>query len=1107
MIDFVELRQWILGTALLFFAYALYYEYAKSQTDRIRRKLLSVGAVVFIIGSVFATISAQKSGCPGGEPNDDGTGGIAGLLIPSRMVNDAALLRNMSDAESDSEEGAALSLTNRISFDSFAITSTSRVFGIGWSQGLSSYFPLLDLAYKKELTNDEWSVFMTEDIGGSMTNGVVLEIATDQMPTNAVADKGFYAALMRKDPNPLRNTDGDYFTDIEELGEANIISGDGYLWFDIALTGSDLLFPYYQRADLEADVDFQSPHVFNGIAYSGARVTLDGWVYFRDAALARINTDSCPIVRLFGIEPMVDAWNWGSGVYFGTVVNDGRTYDVIEYLNVGMYDYMDEPVSPLLSCEVIIPWAEPDAIYVSYANVDDEIRNVDSWLGYANTALESVFVSNGYYQIEYPVGTPRPVPYTTVRYHIGSGTDPRVYDDYTPPICGQTAAERAFVETSVGHNLTNGLYELTASVTEDPVVPVRITVGDRSVTMTNRGECVFLCEKGVQYQLAISPSYFSSIEFSARDDIAPPRMMAGAGGSAGAAWTVDNRLTLVPPTGSAFGSCLWLPTLTAGPNVLEHWYPDDGGMRFTAYLTDYPGSNSVSYAWSCADDNVHIASPSAQSTMVSLRNSPGWGSTDLSVTATVDGYTLSSTLANLEYGTHSSPQVSFSLEAPEVVFLNDDDRTSRWYRVALDFGCDVETNATITLSHTGSTGIRFAAKSNGGRPLSWNAVRSRVADLPRTLHAEFYMACSDIDRGYFTAECELADGDVLVVSNRYQVIEPLRKLVCTDPAPNGGYYNPSRLVYGTNAWLTVGVNGGFSLDDVEWRIISGPGEFVSTSRNFACVRATAPQGTVVVEAAFGNDSAIQPRFVLPIVSQRAIPVKVFVVGSNTVSSASISEKFAYANKIFGQVGIYMDVISITNNVGYPSDYVVSEYEQTTNSDGRAIKALSSQAKRILDFYSVGDCIEVYLVGRIIAGRAVAFQTKKGIIVSNDASTHVISHEIGHCLGLEDCYVNRRTVARGRIWLEQYYAPVSRGFMQEPVDWGPELERGFYEVADAKSLVHCKLLMYGVDGKDGVDIPSADVLSLTKKATSSSDTQRSRVGADYIHQNNEEVYSQ
>lgn len=671
--------------------------------ERIRRKLLSVGAVVFIIGSVFATISAQKSGCPGGEPNDDGTGEIAGLLIPSRMVNDAALLRNMSDAESDSEEGAALCLTNRISFDSFSITSTSRVFGIGWSQGLSLYFPLLDLAYKQELTNDEWSVFMTEDIGGSMTNGIVLEIATDQMPTNAVADKAFYVALMRKDPNPLRNTDGDYFTDIEELGEANIISSDGYLWFDIALTGSDLLFPYYQRADLEADVDFQSPHVFNGIAYSGARVTLDGWVYFKDAALARINTDSCPSVRLFGIEPMADAWNWGSGVYFGTVVNDGRTYDVIEYLDIGMYDYIDEPVSPLISCEVIIPRSEPDTIYVSYANVDDEIRNVDSWLGYANTALESVFVSNGYYQIEYPVGTSRPVPYTTVRYHIGTGTDPRVYDDYTPPVCGQTAVERALVETSVGHNLTNGLYELTASVTEDPVVPVRITVGDRSVTMTNCGECVFLCEKGVQYQLAVSPSFFSSVEFSARDDIAPP-MMAGAGGSAGAVWTVDNRLTLVPPSGSAFGSCLWLPTFTAGPNALGHWYPDDGGMRFTAYLTDYPGSNSVSYAWSCADENVHIASPSSESTMVSLRNSPGWGSTDLSVTATVDGYTLSSTLANLEYGEHTSPEVCLELDAPAAVLLNSNEvSAAKLRRFELRFRSDIPTNGLIRLQLLGNT--------------------------------------------------------------------------------------------------------------------------------------------------------------------------------------------------------------------------------------------------------------------------------------------------------------------------------------------------------------------------------------------------------------------
>ena len=270
------------------------------------RKYTFQGLMVFIIGSVFSTISAQKSGCPDDDSNDGDMGGIAGLLIPS-CVTDSASLRSMNDTEDNPEGSDVWCLTNRVSFDSFAMTTTSRVFGIGWSQGLSSYFPLLDLAYKQDLTNEEWSVFRTEDVGGSMTNGIVVDVPTAQIPTNSVADKAFYMTFMRKDPNPLRNTDGDYFTDLEELGASEILTDDGCVWYDVSSSGTDLLYPYYQRADLEADVDFQSPHVFNGIAYSGARVTLDGKVYFKGAALTRINTASCPSVRLFGIEPMADA--------------------------------------------------------------------------------------------------------------------------------------------------------------------------------------------------------------------------------------------------------------------------------------------------------------------------------------------------------------------------------------------------------------------------------------------------------------------------------------------------------------------------------------------------------------------------------------------------------------------------------------------------------------------------------------------------------------------------------------------------------------------------------------------------------------------------------
>lgn len=52
----------------------------------------------------------------------------------------------------------------------------------------------------------------------------------------------------------------------------------------------------------------------------------------------------------------------------------------------------------------------------------------------------------------------------------------------------------------------------------------------------------------------------------------------------------------------------------------------------------------------------------------------------------------------------------------------------------------------------------------------------------------------------------------------------------------------------------------------------------------------------------------------------------------------------------------------------------------------------------------------------------------------------------------------------------------------------------------------RLLMYGVDGKDGVDIPSSDVLSLRKDAVDALGTWRCPIGADYLKQNDSEVFS-
>ena len=167
--------------------------------------------------------------------------------------------------------------------------------------------------------------------------------------------------------------------------------------------------------------------------------------------------------------------------------------------------------------------------------------------------------------------------------------------------------------------------------------------------------------------------------------------------------------------------------------------------------------------------------------------------------------------------------------------------------------------------------------------------------------------------------------------------------------------------------------------------------------------------------------------------------------------------------------------------------------------------MSPQASRVMNTYTTGDCLELYFVSKIIDGKAVAFRTSQGIIVSQRASDHVVAHEIGHCFGLKDCYASRN-IGGAFVKIERHNDPIGEGFMSTPRDWGLELKRGFYSKSDTREKTLHGFLMYGVDGKDGVDIPAGDVLSLTKEATLSTQTQRSIIGSDHFKQNNSEVFT-
>ena len=677
----------------------------------------------------------------------------------------------------------------------------------------------------------------------------------------------------------------------------------------------------------------------------------------------------------------------------------------------------------------------------------------------------------------------------------------------------------AWVDTQVGTGLTNGLYKLTVSVADDPPETTCITVGDLSVAVTNAGECVFLMEKGPVYDLTVFPPS-SNVTISAMDDIVPmrgPPQLRSSGAEGVGQWVPDvGEFWMNYEMGMGHARFWWLPWLCGSPGVV-HIDPMAGPVFFHADLLDYRGS-AASFLWT-GSDALTIASPNSQTTAVTA-DLADWRLANLSVTASFGFDRSLTSYLYVSYGTNDSPQVSCSLSVQSVHFINEGDRPERVYPVSVSLFCPVETNGVVSISHEGSDGALFWSDAAATQPLSSlsGISLSSVTEECGGASYTFYMTSPNVGSGSFTASFTLPSGETRGVSKSYRAIEPIRKLVCSEIDPEYScVFNPSRLVYGHPARLKVGVNGNFSPSDVEWSIVSGPGTVTPGEDDFgeadwtATVTATAESGEVVVEARF-NEDAIQPRFVLPIVQQRTLPVRAFVVNDAEgpiLSAESISAKIDYSNVILSQVGVFINLLSISNNVGSTADLVLPMTQLYTNSAGRIYVSRSERATALLNTYSEGDCLELYFVNEIedlYGNTPGAFKSSLGIVISKGTTAHVMAHEIGHALGLEDCYVaNKRE--NPPVMIVGIDDPVNAAiFSNAGRDWGEESGRGFYPSGAKVGSILQEMLMYGVDLGESLDMPNGTVYSLRKNATTPQQTFSSKVGAEFIKSEITEVYS-
>ncbi|MBQ6337912.1 MAG: hypothetical protein IJI36_02095 [Kiritimatiellae bacterium] len=678
-----------------------------------------------------------------------------------------------------------------------------------------------------------------------------------------------------------------------------------------------------------------------------------------------------------------------------------------------------------------------------------------------------------------------------------------------------------WVDAQVGDGLTNGLYKLSVTVADDPPEATFLSVGDLSVAVTNAGEYVFLLEKGPAYDLTVFPPS-SNVTISAVDDVPTMRgtpMMRSAWSWGDGTWSVDmGEFVCDYYPGMPSAVCWWLPWLCGSPDVV-HIDPTTGPVTFHANLFDYRGG-AASFLWA-GSDALTIASPNSQTTAVTA-DLADWRLANLSVTASFGlGRSLTSYL-DVSYGTNDSPQVSCSLSVQSVHFINEGDRPERIYPVSVSLLCPVETNGVVNISHEGSDGTLFWSDASATQPLSslTGISLSSVTEESGGASYTFYMTSPNIGSGSFTASFTLPSGETRGAAQSYRAIEPIRKLITNDrDETSRGIINPSRLIYDPNhevfenpdAVLSVSANGQFGASEVRWSVVSGPGEIVSTNGWRSTVRATAATGTVVVEARF-NDDDLQPRFVLPIVVPREIPIKAFVVSApddeETWDNDEIEAQVGFANLIYRQVGIKFHLASTTQNVGTAEDWSIKPIYRIPII---GVERLTSAFRGLLDSYSTGDCVEVYFLGKFHETKALALWTEYGIAITKESPSCVLAHELGHAFDLQDCYCDRPSDdGEAPITLSNAGSAVAADmFASVAVDWCAGSGRGFTESSDTRLSTIKTLLMHGCSSKWsslGYDIPSGAVKGLHNGSADGNDSDFVNVGAEQLKPVNMEVYS-
>ena len=235
------------------------------------------------------------------------------------------------------------------------------------------------------------------------------------------------------------DTDGDGLSDAQEFGTMTALTDGEFMWFDMS-GGVDLLSGSETKDSGSWIVPLSMGTTVNGICHTNIRVCVDGTVYLL-CPTNNTSSDYCNFsgnlrnsrwsrthlaVAVCSSDLYARTTDWGSGILCGSVASGGRTFDVVEYRNLGHWDYRQS--NELVTCQLILPHDETNVAYVSYLCASNAFRTVDIAAGIQCGWRESWKSGESYYNLSWPLTAEFPEDGLTIRYFIGTATNPAMAD-------------------------------------------------------------------------------------------------------------------------------------------------------------------------------------------------------------------------------------------------------------------------------------------------------------------------------------------------------------------------------------------------------------------------------------------------------------------------------------------------------------------------------------------------------------------------------------------------------------------------------------------------------------------------------------------------------